>query len=324
MKQHKIKWGILGPGKIARKFARSLKEVEDAELYAVASRNIERAAAFAKETGAGKVFGTYEEMLQDKAIDVIYVATPHSFHHEHTLLCLRAGKAVLCEKPFAINRKQVEEMVATARENKVFLMEAMWTPFLPHIQYVKEIIDSEEFGKVKSLKADFGFETPFDEKGRLFLKSLGGGSLLDIGIYPVFIALHTLGKPEKISATAQLGRTGIDEDCEVIFNYANGAQAHLYSSIIKNTPTTAVFELENARIKIRSKWHNPSTIEITTNEGTETKTFEVASYGYEFEARHVQEMLRQNKTESDVMTFEKSLELISILDEIRKEISLEY
>lgn len=301
-----------------------MKEVEDAELCAVASRNLERAAAFAKETGAGKIFGSYEEMLQDEAIDVIYVATPHSFHHEHTLLCLRAGKAVLCEKPFAINRKQVEEMIATARENKVFLMEAMWTPFLPHIQYLKQILNSGKYGSIKSLKADFGFETPFDENGRLFLKSLGGGSLLDIGIYPVFLALHTLGRPEKISAKAQIGRTGIDEDCEVTFKYANGAKAHLHSSIIKETPTTAVFELENARIEIRSKWHNPSTIELNTNEGTETKTFEVASYGYEYEARHVQEMLSQDKKESNVMTFEKSLELISVLDEIRKEIGLEY
>jgi len=319
-----INWGIIGPGRIAKKFTTSLREVEDAKLYAVASRDLQRAEEFARENGATKAYGSYVEMLRDEEIDVVYVATPHAFHYEHTLLCLQHKKAVLCEKPFAMNRQQVEDMIAAARENKVFLMEAMWTPFLPHVKYLCEILDSGKYGKVKHLSADFGFYSLFDKNGRLFKKSLGGGSLLDIGIYPVFLALHTLGLPEKIEAKALLGKTEVDEVCDVVFSYASGAKAELHSNITEDTPTTAEFELEKAKIKIEAKWHNPSTVVISTAEGTTSKTFDVASFGYEYEARHVQEMLRKGKTESDVMSFDKSRELISLLDTIRKEIKLEY
>lgn len=324
MKTEKIKWGIIGLGKIAGKFATSLKEVEDAELFAVASRSLERAEKFKKEFGGNKAFGSYKEMLQDKEVDVVYVATPHVFHYEHTLLCLQNGKAVLCEKPFAINRQQVEEMISTAKKKQVFLMEAMWTPFLPHIQFVAELLDSGRFGKIKKLTADFGFNAPYDEKGRLFSKKLGGGSLLDIGIYPVFLALHSLGIPEKIEAKASLGKTEVDEVCDMIFSYPGDVTAELHSTIIKKTPTVAEFLLEKARIKISSRWHEPATVTIITPEGAETKSFDVASYGYEYEARHVHEMLRKGRTESDVMTFNKSLQLIGLLDQIRKEIKLEY
>ena len=324
MKAEKIKWGIIGPGKIAAKFATSLKEVEDAELLAVASRSPERAEKFINEHGGKKAYSSYEAMLRDEEIDVVYVATPHVFHYEHTLLCLQNGKAVLCEKPFAINREQVEEMISTAREKQVFLMEAMWTPFLPHIRFVIELVNSKKYGRIKNLTADFGFNAPFNETGRLFLKSLGGGSLLDIGIYPVFLALHSLGIPERIEAKAQIGKTKVDEVCDIIFDYPGGVTAELHSSIIKKTPTVAEVELEEANIKISSRWHEPATVTITTARETETKKFDVASYGYEYEARHVHEMLRQGKTESHVMTYEKSLQLISLLDEIRKEIKLEY
>lgn len=319
-----INWGIIGPGKIARKFAASLQEVKDSKLFAVASRNLGRAENFAKENGATKAYGSYEEMLRDKDVDVVYVATPHNFHFEHTLLALENYKPVLCEKPFAINRKQVEMMISSARQKNLFLMEAMWTPFLPHIKYVVEIIDSGKYGRIKNLKADFGFNAPFDETGRLFLKCLGGGSLLDIGIYPVFLALHTLGKPEDIEAKAVLGRTGVDEVCDVIFHYPTGTTAQLHSNLQRKTPTTAEFEMEKAAITIHSRWHEPTTVSITTEEGTTSRTFDAASFGYEYEARHVQEMLRKGKTESDVMTFERSLELITLLDTIRKKIQLEY
>ena len=324
MKAGKIKWGIIGPGKIAAKFATSLRHVEDAELFAVASRSLERAREFINKNGGKKAFGSYEEMLQDEEVDVIYIATPHVFHYEHTLLCLQNGKAVLCEKPFAINRRQVEEMISTAKEKQVFLMEAMWTPFLPHIEYVIDRVNLGKYGKIKKLTADFGFNAPFNETGRLFSIKLGGGSLLDIGIYPVFLALHSLGIPKKIEAKAQLGKTEVDEVCDVIFSYPGGVTAKLHSTIVKKTPTVAEFELEKASIRISSRWHEPATVTISTPQGAETKSFNVASYGYEYEARHVNEMLRKGRIESDVMSFEKSLQLISLLDQIRKEIKLEY
>lgn len=324
MKSEKIKWGVIGPGRIATKFTTSLEHVKDAELHAIGSRSLDKATAFAKATAVKKAYGSYEEMLQDEEIDVVYVATPHVFHHEHTLLCLNHGKAVLCEKPFALNREQVEEMVKTAKAKEVFLMEAMWTPFLPHIQHIKSLITSGMYGNIKKLEADFGFYSPFNAEGRLFKKSLGGGSLLDIGIYPVFLALHTLGMPLKVEAKAKMSKTGIDEDCDIVFTYPDMVVAQLKSSIIEDTPTAAKIVLENATIEIHSRWHEPTTVSVTTSKGTESKSFEAASYGYEYEAMHVHEMLRKGRTESDVMTFSKSLELISLLDQIRKEIDLEY
>ena len=320
----KIKWGILGPGKIARKFALGLSYLEDAEIYAVASRSIERAQKFAEETGTKKVFDSYLEMVQDEELDVVYVATPHVFHYEHSILCLKNKKAVLCEKPFAINKAQVLDMIETARQENTFLMEAMWTLFLPHFLYVMQIIESGELGAVKAVKADFGFDAPYSVDGRLFNKNLGGGSLLDIGIYPIFVALVTLGKPESIEAHASMGKTKVDEDCSAIFNYPEGVQAEIKSSIIEKTPTTAFFEMEKGNIKINSRFHEPASVEVTTKEGTRLKEFDVKPYGYQFEAIHVQEMLRKNRIESDQMTFQKSLDLIELLDKVREKIGLEY
>lgn len=320
----KIKWGILGLGKIAGKFATGLKDVEDAELYAVASRSKTKAEVFAKEHKATKLFSSYEAMLKDEALDVVYIATPHVFHHQQTLLCLEHKKAVLCEKPFAMNKKQVEEMIAKAKKENVFLMEAMWTQFLPHFKFVIDLIKSEKYGKIKNLKADFGFPAPIDLDKRLYNKSLGGGSLLDIGIYPVFMSMSTLGIPERIQAKASLHDTGIDEDCDIIFEYKNGVEAELGSSIIKKTPTTAIIQLEKASLTLNTRFHEPSSVTIQTSESKEIKEFEVISNGYNYEAEHVQKMLQEGKTESTEMTFEKSLQLIDLLDKVRTQIGLEY
>ncbi len=320
----KIKWGILGLGKIAGKFATGLKEIKEAELYAVASRSKTKAETFAKEHQATKLFSSYEAMLEDEELDVVYIATPHVFHHQQTLLCLDHKKAVLCEKPFAMNKKQVEEMIAKAKKENVFLMEAMWTQFLPHFKFVIKQIKSEKYGKIKNLKADFGFPAQVDLDKRLYNKNLGGGSLLDIGVYPIFMAMSALGIPEKIQAKASFHDTGIDEDCDMIFEYKNGVEAELGSSIVKQTPTTAVIQFEKATITLNTRFHEPTSITIQTPEGEETKEFEINSNGYNFEAEHVQKMLLAGKTESTEMTFEKSLQLIDLLDKVRSEIGLEY
>ena len=324
MKQKIYNWGILGAGKIAGKFATGLKNVENAHLYAVASRSKEKAKDFAKTNDVEKYFGSYEEMLQDENLDVVYIATPHVFHHQQTLLCLKHKKAVLCEKPFAMNRKQVAEMIATAQAENCFLMEAMWTQFLPHFKYVQQVVNSGKYGKIRNLKADFGFPAPFDAEKRLFNKKLGGGSLLDIGIYPVFIALSLLGKPNKIKATAKIGKTGVDENCQVLFKYDRKVEAELNSSILEKTPTTALIQLEKATIHINSRFHEPSSVRIQTPDGEELKEFEVNTNGYNFEAQHVQEMLSQGRIESTEMSWKKSLDLIELLDEIRSKIGLEY
>ncbi|SKB30915.1 Predicted dehydrogenase [Salegentibacter holothuriorum] len=320
----KIKWGILGLGKIAGKFATALKDVEGAELYAVASRSQTKAENFAKEHSATKSFSSYETMLADEGLDVVYIATPHVFHYEHTLLCIDHKKAVLCEKPFAINKEQVEKMIAKAKKENVFLMEAMWTQFLPHFKYVIDLIESEKYGKIKNLKADFGFPAPVDLDKRLYNKNLGGGSLLDIGIYPVFMALSAMGVPENIEANAQFSETGIDIDCDMVFEYKNGVKAELGSSIIKQTPTAAVIEFEKATLTLHTRFHEPTNITIQTPKGEETKEFKVDSNGYNFEAEHVQKMLHEGKTESTEMSFKKSLQLIDLLDKVRTKIGLEY
>ncbi|SHI53203.1 Predicted dehydrogenase [Mesonia phycicola] len=319
-------WGIIGLGKIAKKFATDLQSVERANLKAVASRSIEKAEDFAQDFHAENFYGSYTELINSPEIDVIYIATPHVFHKELTVECLKAKKAVLCEKAFGMNKAEVEEMIATAKKENVFLMEALWTHFTPHYNSVLEIIQQKKYGKVKSLTADFGFKAPLDFNKRLFNKKLGGGSLLDIGIYPVFAALTCIGMPQKIDASAQMSSTGIDEECVINFEYKNEVTASLKSTLLEKTPTECVIELENATVKLTSRFHQPpSKIEITlTNGDTQTIDFPVHTLGYNFEAIHVQEMLDLNRIESTIMTFEKSLNLISLLDEIRNKIGLTY
>jgi len=318
------KWGIIGPGKIAHKFAEGLTEVPGAELYAVASRSLAKAEEFAKEFNATKFYGSYKDLIKDEEVDIIYIATPHVFHYEHTLLCLKHKKAVLCEKPFAMNKEQVNEMILTAKKENIFLMEALWTYFLPHYQYVLELVKSEKFGKITGLEANFGFEAPYLPEKRLFNKDLGGGSLLDIGIYPVFAALTLLGKPDTISAKAEFSETGVDESCSIVFNYQNGVRANLLSTINKTTTTSATINFELATVTINRRFHEPTSVTILQNNQEETISFDVNTNGYNFEAEHVQQMLAQGRTESTVMSFEKSLELIGLLDEIREEIGLVY
>jgi len=324
LKTKTFKWGIIGPGKIAHKFAEGLAEVPGAELYAVASRSVAKAEEFAKEFNATKFYGSYEDLVKDEEVDIIYIATPHVFHFEQTLLCLKHKKAVLCEKPFAMNKEQVNEMILTAKKENVFLMEALWTYFLPHYQYVLELVKSEKFGKITGLEADFGFEAPYLPEKRLFNKDLGGGSLLDIGIYPVFAALTLLGKPDTISAKAEFSKTGVDESCSIVFNYQNGVRANLLSTINKNTTSTATINFEKASVIINRRFHEPTSVTILHNDQEETISFDVNTNGYNFEAEHVQQMLAEGRTESTVMSFEKSLELIGLLDNIREEIGLIY
>ncbi|WP_317127955.1 Gfo/Idh/MocA family protein [Gillisia mitskevichiae] len=285
---------------------------------------MDKAEEFAENHEIKLSYGSYLELVEDKNIDVIYVATPHTFHFEHSILCLEHKKAVLCEKPLGINLGQVEIMISLAKEKNVFLMEALWTQFLPHFNYVKNLVDSKEYGRLLGLEADFGFNAPFEPKKRIYNKELGGGSLMDVGIYPIFLSLALLGIPEDIFAEATIGSTGVDENCTIQLSYSNAVKANLYSAINETTPTTATLRFETAKVIINSRFHEPSSVSIQKNGKMETKEFPVTTHGYNFEAVHVQNMLKEKRTESTLMSFEKSKELISILDSIRKEINLEY
>ncbi|MFD2724626.1 Gfo/Idh/MocA family protein [Hyunsoonleella rubra] len=320
-----INWGIIGLGNIAHKFATDLLTVEGANLYAVASRTQQKANEFASKYNAEKTYDSYEALAKDKNIDAVYIATPHALHKENTLLCLDKGIAVLCEKPFAMNSEEVAEMIAKSKAKNTLLMEALWTYFLPHYQYVLNALNEKKYGKVLKLEADFGFYRAFDDASRLFNKALGGGSLLDIGIYPIFAALSTLGTPKSMEASATFFENGADSSCTMQFEYENGAKANLKSTLLEDTPTEAIFYCESGVIKINGGWFSPSTVTLIPNEGTEkTIDFGYKTIGYSFEIEHFNNLLRQGKTESDVMTFAFSEELISTLDTVRKIINLDY
>ncbi len=320
----KIKWGIIGLGRIAHSFATDLLTIDDAELYAVASRNQEKADEFAKNHGATKAYGSYEDLANDPNIDAVYIATPHALHKENALMCLENGIAVLGEKPFAMNAEEVDAMIAKAKEKNVLLMEALWTYFLPHYQFVLKELKNKTYGDILKIESDFGFQRPYDTETRLFNKAMGGGSLLDIGIYPIFATLSTLGLPKNIEASATFFENGTDASCNMVFNYDNDVKAHLKSSLLEVLPTEAIFYCEKGIIKINTQFHAPSTVTIITDGKEETKDFGYSTIGYNFETIHFNNLLKTGKTESDIMTFDFSKKLIKTLDDVRSILKLEY
>lgn len=323
----KIKWGILGCGKIANKFASDLKLVEDAELAAIASRNPEKLATFSKEHRPVQAFNTYEALVNCADVEAIYVATPHGMHYDHVMLCLRNGKAVLCEKAFALNLAQAREMVEFARKQKVFLMEAFWTKFLPQYQKVIDIIRSGKIGEIKLIQSDFGFHAPEPKAQRLYDPLLGGGSLLDIGIYPVFLAQSILGKPTQVHAFITPYESGVDEQCVMTMKFAGGALAVLSSTFAAETPVEAMIAGTSGRIVMRNRFHNATgTVELVTGRD-DVRQIDVpreSGFGYQFETRHVNECLRRGLTESPVMKHADTLMLMETLDRIRKVCDVRY
>jgi len=328
MNGSKIRWGILGCGRIARKFAADLRLVADAELTAIASRNKETLEQFAKDFPCRHLHNSYEALAANDEVDVIYVATPHSHHYEHTLLCLNHNKAVLCEKAFAINSRQAKGMIKTAKERKVFLMEALWTKFLPHYKKLQELLQQKALGDIKSVLVNFGFKTSDRSPQRLFDPLLGGGSLLDIGIYNVFMTLSILGKPDTIEATMRAASTGVNEQIAILFNYNNGAMAQLFSSFVTNLPTQAEINGTEGCITLTTRFYEPSTtIQLSKKIPYEREAIAVekgAGFGYHYEARHVNECLKKGLIESPVMTHADTLLLMEILDSIRNKARIEY
>lgn len=320
-----VRWGIIGTGWIADKMAEALTVVEHARLAAVGSRTKEKARDFASRHRIGTAYGSYEEVAADPGIDVVFIGTPHPMHCANTLMCLNNGKAVLCEKPFAMNEKEVLQMISTARQHDLFLMEAFWTRFLPSIGKLLELIASGVLGDVRHIKSDFGVSRPFDPNHRMFNKALGGGSLLDIGIYPVFLTLLLWGEPDRISCVPHFGPTGVDESLALTFHYADGRIASLYSSFtVDSTVETHVCGTAG-RVKLNRMWHCPVPIELAQGDGRpRTLMFDYTGNGYNYEAAEVVKCVRSEKTESDILPLDFSLRLIRLLDRIRTEIGLVY
>lgn len=323
-------WGIIGPGRIARKFADDLRLVPGARLHAVASSDAARAAAFAAEYGAPHAFGRYEDLMGCPDLDVVYIATPHTGHCDHTLLCLENGLPVLCEKPFAMNAQDARRMVEAARRNGVFLMEALWTRFMPAVQRAFELIEQDEIGEVHSVRADFGFYAPFDPSSRLFDKALGGGSLLDIGIYPALLALFVLGKPplEDIQATATFATTGADDSCAFTFRYPNRGMATGFSTIKGHTGIEAWIGGSKGHITLPTRFHHPHALRLARYEGREVRETLIElpyeGWGYQFEAAHVMECLSAGRLESSKVPLQFTLDLMETLDQVRACIGLVY
>lgn len=314
-------WAILGCGKIARKFANDLKLLPNARLYAAASRSPENAQAFASELGFEKAFGSYEEMVNNPKVDVVYIASPHSHHCEHALLCLNHKKAVLCEKAFAINSKEVSLMIEASRRNNTFLMEAFWTRFQPSFLKVLDIIRSGELGALKMVRSDFAFNAEYNPEKRLYNVDLGGGSLLDIGIYPIFMSLTTLGKPSEIKTLAKFCPTGAEESIMMSFSYPGGEIASLVSSFASHSSTQTEFSFENGFVRMNRRFYTPTSLTYWKNwEEERIIEFEKgAGFGYELEAAHVMECLDAGKTESDRMPLSLSADLMEIMDRVRKD-----
>jgi predicted dehydrogenase len=327
-RDRKIRWGILGCGRIAGKFAADLQLVEDASLAAVASRDLAKAKAFASQYPAWHCHGSYEALVTNPEVDVVYVASPHALHAEHTLLCLSHGKAVLCEKPFSMNALQARAMAAMARDRNVFLMEALWTKFMPHYQKLMHMIRSGELGEMKSVLVNFGFATPQPAPERMFNPELGGGSLLDIGIYNVFMAMSALGRPDEVEAWMTPAASGVDEQCAVTFRYQSGAMAQLFSSFASHMATEADFCGTSARVRLAHRFFEPSTSIEYYPGRVETKTIlpfeKTPGWGYHYEIRHVQDCLRRGLSESPVMGLHDSIELMEVLDEIRQKAGIRY
>ncbi len=319
------RWGILGPGRIAHKFAQDLLTVPDAQLYAVASTDQQRANEFAETYSIPHAFGAYEQLLTLPDLDIVYVATPHVKHHENVLMLLNGGVAVLGEKPFAMNSEQVREMVGVAREKGVFLMEALWSRFMPGIVQALDLVKSGSIGKVVSVKADFGFKAPFLPDNRLFNKNLGGGSLLDIGIYPLFLSYLILGKPSTVKASAIFGTTGVDEQCGMVLTYADGQLALLDSTLLADTDCIGVIQGESGQIRIHSRFHENKGITLVgAEQPAKSFAFERETHGYDYEAQHVMQCLTDGKTESPLWSLEDSLNLMELLDAVRAEAGIVY
>ncbi|WP_226038091.1 Gfo/Idh/MocA family protein [Aquibacillus saliphilus] len=323
--EKKIKWGILGTGGIAKKFAEDLSYASNADRIAVGSRTKNSAKEFAERYGIERAYGSYQELAEDKDVDAIYVATPHPFHKENVMACLRAGKAVLCEKPFTVRAEELEELIDFAKDKKLFLMEAMWTRFLPPIVKVREWINNGKIGEVRLVKADFGFRAPWNPEWRLLNPDLGGGALLDAGIYPVSFASMILGaKPEKITSTAHIGETGVDEEFSIIMSYPGGKTASLNGAVRLNLTNEAYILGTEGYIHIPSFHSAKSASLYIGKEKVETFIDDRESTGYAFEAEEVGRALSEGLKESSVMPLNESLEIMKLMDEVRGQWGLKY
>ena len=320
----KIRWGIVGPGKIARKFCEDLATHPDAEMVAVGSRNLARAQQFAAEFNISKSYDSYDTLFSDSNVEVVYIATPHRFHHELSLKAMENGKHVLCEKPLGVNAKEVRELIESARKNKVFLMEGLWTRFNPSIEKIINDLKQQRIGKVHYVLADFAFNAmDRDLDSRLWNPELASGSLLDIGIYPIFLSYLVLGMPEKIQAMSTFHENGTEIQTAMQFQYPN-AMACLYSGFSSTSKMEAEISGSKGQILIQPRWHETSSYRIE-EDGLETLVeTPPKGGGFTEEIEEVHSCLRQQAKESEKWSLQHSLDLVTLLDSVREKVGLRF
>mgnify|MGYP001162418542 FL=1 len=320
-----LRWGILATGGIAHAFARDLRTA-GLDLRAVGSRRLEGARAFAEEFDVARVHGSYEALAADDEIDIVYIATPHPMHAENALLLLEHGKHVLIEKPFTLNADQAIAVRDLARAKGLLAMEAMWTRYLPHMIRIREIIESGTLGEIRAVFADHTQRISDDPAHRLNALELGGGALLDLGIYPVSFAWDMLGAPTSITATARLGGTGADTEVATIFTHASGAVSTTLSSSRAAGPNTAHVVGTEGRIDIDRVWYTPTSFRVTAPDGTVLEEFvsDVEGRGMQFQALAAEETIAGGATDSERLPIDETVAIMETLDAVRRQIGLRY
>ena len=319
-----FRWGVLSTGRIAGVFATGLASLPDAELLAVGSRSAAGAAAFAERFHVPRAYASYDELVADPDIDAVYIATPHSSHATEALRAIAAGKAVLCEKPFTINATEAATVVAAARARGVFVMEAMWTRFLPVFVAIREQIAAGRIGEVRLLSADFGFRTAVNPASRLFDPALGGGALLDVGVYCVSLASMLFGPPTGIQSLANLGSTGVDEQAAILLGHASGAMALLATATRTDTPHEATILGTAGMIRVAAPWWAARAYRITVDGVTEDCALPPLGNGYAHEAAEVARCVRAGLTESPIMPLDETIAIMRTLDALRAQWGLRY
>jgi predicted dehydrogenase len=357
-----IRWGILGAGHIARSFAQGLRALPDASVVGVASRTQATAKDFARQIPVQRVYKSYEELVTDPSVDVIYVATPHHRHMEDCLLCLEHGKAVLCEKPFTVNAREARRVIETARKRKVFCMEAMWMRFIPAVQRARELVSSGAIGEPRMFTADFGVATAYDPQSRFYDPAKGGGALLDRGVYPISMAVMLFGMPEKIVSQAGMSPTGVDEHSALLMQFSGGRLAVLSSSLSTNTTNEAAVMGTRGRLRIHAPFYcseqlslsryTPGAVTSASAPGLKQRVvgslrqnavvrrayqtvkpllgggrkerLPIVGNGYNYEAAEVMRCLRAGEVESKLMPLDETLRIMEIMDEVRGQWGLRY
>ncbi len=312
-----IRWGIIGPGSIAHRFAEGITAVPDATLAAIASRTPERAQSFGDKWNVPKRYNAYEDLVADPEIDAVYVSTPHPYHAPCSLLAIEAGKPVLCEKPFTVNAAEARRVAAAARKKGVFAMEAMWSRFFPIMARLRQIVADGSAGEVRLVHADFGFRAGVNPESRLFSPALAGGGLLDVGVYPVSLASMLLGKPDRVTGVATLGETGVDESAAIALGYPSGALASLTTGIRVNTPHTAVICTTEGSISFPAPWWVPERMTVKVGRSSAEYHEPKQASGFEYEIAEASRCIRAGLTESPILPLDETIAVMDTMDQLR-------